>query len=77
MFYKNDKRNNFLKSISLQEDRNEGALLNKVIGNMYILKNMTLEDLKKLNVEIKNKQEKLEKKKEILKTNILIRKANI
>lgn len=71
---KNNKRNNFLQEISFREDTTESVMLDKVIENVHLLKKMSIEELKKVNNAIKNKQSILERKRDSLKNDIAIEK---
>lgn len=70
----NNKRNSFLQEISFREDTRESAMLNKVIENVHLLKEMSIDELKKLNTAIKNRQSILERKRDSLKNDIAIEK---
>lgn len=70
----NNKRNNFLQEISFREDTTESVMLDKVIENVHLLKKMSIEELKKVNNAIKNKQSILERKRDSLKNDIAIEK---
>lgn len=70
----NNKRNNFLQEISFREDTTESAMLDKVIENVHLLKELSIEELKKVNNAIKNKQSILERKRDSLKNDIGIEK---
>lgn len=70
----NNKRNSFLQEISFREDTRERAMLNKVIENVHLLKEMSIDELKKLNTAIKNRQSILERKRDSLKNDIAIEK---
>lgn len=71
---KNNKRNNFLQEISFREDTTESVMLDKVIENVHLIKKMSIEELKKVNNAIKNKQSILERKRDSLKNDIAIEK---
>ena len=70
----NDKRNSFVQEISFRENSVESAMLNKVIENVHLLKEMSIEELKKVNIAIKNKQSILDRKIDSLKNDIAIEK---
>lgn len=70
----NNKRNSFLQEISFREDTRESAMLNKVIENVHLLKEMSIDELKKVNTAIKNRQSILERKRDSLKNDIAIEK---
>lgn len=70
----NNKRNNFLQDISFRENTNEAVLLDKVIDNVHLLKEMSIDELKKVNTAIKNRQRILERKRDSLKNDIAIEK---
>lgn len=70
----NNTRNQFLQEISFRENATEAAILDKVIGNVRLLKDMTIEELKKINTAIQNRQSILERKRDSLKNDIAIEK---
>lgn len=72
----NNKRNNFLQEISFRENKTEAVLLDKVIENVHLLKEMSIDDLKKVNTAIKNRQSILERKRDSLKNDIVIERLN-
>lgn len=74
MYNENNKRNNFLQEISFRENTTESALLDKVIENVQLLKDMSIEEIKKVNIAIKNRQSLLERKRDTLKNDIAIEK---
>lgn len=74
MLNENNKRNNFQQEISLRENTVESAMLDKVIQNVYLLKDMSIEELKKVNTAIQNRQSILERKRDSLKNDIAIEK---
>lgn len=69
-----NKRDSFLQEISFRENTNESAMLDKVVENVHLLKDMSVEELKKVNIAIKNKQSVLERKRDSLKNDIAIEK---
>jgi len=69
-----NKRDSFLQEISFRENTNESVMLDKVIENLRLLKDMSIEELKKVNIAIKNKQSVLERKRDSLKNDIEIEK---
>lgn len=74
MLNENNKRNNFQQEISLRENTDGSAMLDKVIQNVYLLKDMSIEELKKVNTAIQNRQSILERKRDSLKNDIAIEK---
>ena len=74
MDYENNKRVSFIEEISFKENATESAILDKVIENVYLLKDMSIEELKKVNTAIKNRQSRLERKRDSLKNDIAIEK---
>lgn len=77
MYNENNTRNNFLQEISFRENTTESALLDKVIENVQLLKDMSIEELKKVNIAIKNRQSILERKRDTLKNDIAIEKLKM
>lgn len=74
MVNENNTRNQFLQEISFKENTTEAAILDKVIENVRLLKDMSIEELKKVNTAIKNRQSILERKRDSLKNDIAIEK---
>lgn len=68
------KRDNFLREISFRENETEANILDRVMKNQNLLKDMSIEQLKKVNVAIKNRQSILKRKREALKNEIAIEK---
>ena len=73
----NNSRNNFLQEISFRENEDESAILDKVIENIHLLKDMSIEELKKVNIAIQNRQRMLERKRDALKNDIAIEKFKL
>lgn len=74
MDYENNKRDSFLGEISFRENTTESALLDEVIKKENLLEDMSIEELKKINIAIKNRQRILERKRDTLKNDIAIEK---
>lgn len=74
MYNENNTRNHFLQEISFRENTTEAAILDKVIGNVRLLKDMSIQELKKVNTAIQNRQSILERKRDSLKNDIAIEK---
>ena len=73
----NNSRNNFLQEISFRENEYESVILDKVIENIHLLKDMSIEELKKVNIAIQNRQRMLERKRDSLKKYIAIEKIKL
>lgn len=64
------KKDEFLKSISFKQNQEEKALIDKVKSNPNIFKSMTLEELQELNKAISNWKIYLSKRIEVAKEKI-------
>ncbi len=64
----------FLKNIEFKENMEDIEIINKVKDNEELIQNMSYDELKRLNEAIDNRQEYVDKKISILKSNIMMEK---
>lgn len=67
-----EHKNEFLKEISVKEDKEEIGLIEKVEKNINLLNNMSLEELNQLNEVLNHQQSILDNKVKQLKNEIAI-----
>ena len=69
-----NKKKEFLNNIEFKENTEDIEIINKVRDNEDLIYKMSYDELKRLNEAIDNRQEYVDKRISILKTNIMMEK---